>query len=160
MIQRIQHLFLFINFLLACYFASMPIIELPYTINGHAYLQSLSATTNSMKIDGGSLVENDSYMFPLVAICISGLLSFVSIFQFRNRKVQRGTCFVNYLFIILFILSIIRLWMGIMDVDVFDITALSWVNMALMILMLLFNFIAVDGINRDDALIRSADRLR
>ncbi len=123
-------------------------------------MQSIAASVHTMKIDDGALVIKDSYMFPMIMIGISGLLSFVSIFQFRNRKVQRGTCFLNYLFIILFILSIIRIWMGVQDVDVFDITILSWVNIALMVLMLFLNFITIAGINSDEALVRSADRLR
>ncbi|MDZ4759180.1 MAG: DUF4293 family protein [Bacteroidota bacterium] len=160
MIQRIQHLYLFINFLLASYFATMPIIQLNYIFKGHAYIQCITATDLTMRVDGGSLIVNDTFLFPLITICTSLLLSFVGIFQFRNRKLQRGNCFLNYLFIILFILSIIKIWMGIQNIDVLEITTLSWINIALMILMLVLNYFTVAGINRDEALVRSADRLR
>lgn len=160
MIQRVQHLFLFLNFLLAIYFCLMPIIQIDYILNGHNYVESISAMANTARIDGGSVVERDSYIFPIMMIGLSALFSFLAVFQFKNRKVQRGNCFINYFFMILFTLSIVRIWMGIPGVDVLGITTLSWVNVGLMILMLFLNYIAVVGINHDEALVRSADRLR
>lgn len=160
MIQRIQHLYLFINCLIAGYFVSMPIIEITTQFNGVSQIDTISATSHIKKLDGGASIEMSTYTLPIILIAISGFLSFVAIFQFKNRKLQRGNCFLNYFLIIVFILSIIRLWMGVEDVDVLSISLISWVNVFLMIMMLILNFSAVKGINRDEELVRSVDRLR
>ena len=141
MIQRIQSLWL-----LLAGIAGLLTYELPIWIGT---LQ-----------DGGikSFVGTENLLF-FAATIATCLLGFITIFLYKNRKTQKSLASVGLL------LSIMLIGLEIWIVGNYktsqNFMESSWKFGAIMpILMMIFFFMAIQGIRRDEKLIKSLDRLR
>ncbi len=88
------------------------------------------------------------------------LLAFLSIFLYKNRKLQLLLCGFNYLFMLI---SGVLMYFYIMDGKAWMAAAeSSELHYAFLIALILpiWNFMAMRGIMHDERLIRSMDRLR
>jgi len=144
MIQRSQSLYLFLVFLSSLCLLIFPVFEA--NINIQNYLLSLLSSTNGSPL----------YWFVVfISTLISGFSAFITIFFYKNRQVQLKLIKVNLLIIFLLIAA---LFIAINNADI------SYKKCTILvfspILMLLFSFIAKRNINKDDALVKSADRIR
>lgn len=112
-------------------------------------------------LQDGSVKE---YMGPenlllFALIVAASVLAFVTIFLFKNRSQQKGLALIGIL------LSIGIIVLEVLQVDEFrqglNVARNSWQLGALMpLLMLVFFFLARNGISRDEKLVKSLDRLR
>lgn len=141
MIQRIQSIW----FLLAGV-AGMLTYKLP--------IWSGTLQDNSLKNFLGT--ENLLYFAANIATV---LLAFVAIFMFKNRNLQKNLGWFGLL------LSIVLIGLEVYVVSDYQSTLnlkqASWKFGALMpILMIIFFFLAIQGIRRDEKLIKSLERLR
>jgi len=108
------------------------------------------------RIDGKEIAQNKGIFIILIAI---GLVAFVTIFLFKNRKMQLYLILLNYILILALFANMYwySLNMGYADTEItksFLPAAVSPVS------FLLFNFLARRGIVHDEKLVRSLDRLR
>ena len=102
--------------------------------------------------------ESNTWIFSFAAAV--GLLSFVSIFLFKNRKLQLLLSSFNYLFILGII---VMMYLYSLNMQYFEgegvnstFTFYSLIPMALIGL----NYFGARGVRRDEMLVRSMDRLR
>jgi len=87
------------------------------------------------------------------------LLAFFAIFQFKNRKTQKSMAGIGILLSILLIG--LEIWIINDYKTTHDFKQTSWKFGAIMpILMLIFFYLAIQGIRKDEKLIKSLDRLR
>jgi hypothetical protein len=156
MIQRVQSIWLLLTTLtLIC------LIFFPITSN-HATGEVFSIYTSSFRreFNGASGGGYSLSLFPLLLIIanvILAFLSFINIFLFKNRTLQKRMCVI-----IMVLLAGFNFWVlqaaqsipgGLKDVSVS-------VGAFLPILAIIWCFLAFRGIRNDERLIRSADRLR
>ncbi len=112
-------------------------------------------------LQDGSVKE---YMGPenlllFALIVAASVLAFVTIFLFKNRKQQKALVLIGIL------MSIGIITLEVLQVEEYrqglNVARNSWQLGALMpLLMLIFFFLARNGISRDEKLVKSLDRLR
>jgi hypothetical protein len=86
------------------------------------------------------------------------IISFVTIFAYKNRKIQMRLVKTLIIFIIAFIAT-----SGIysfMIIKGFGASIIPGLKMAIPVLILILAFLALRGIKKDDILVKSYDRLR
>lgn len=124
-----------------------------------------NAEMYSVEFDETEIIANDgkdklSNTWANVFIGLSAALSLIAIFLFKNRKTQLLLASVNYLVIlgIAIMMYVYSLYMGYFEEKGIDgsFTMYAAIPLALVV----FNFLASRGIQRDEKLIRSMDRLR
>jgi hypothetical protein len=117
--------------------------------------------TNNGVVLNTSIRVNDHYPSMLIALAIT-LLPLVTIFLFKQRKRQRAMVALGMIFTIGFISEMI------MRVTNFSNgiapqtsgTTNYWIGAVLPVVAIIFLFMALRGINKDEKLVKSLDRLR
>ena len=141
MIQRIQTLWLFLSAACAALFIFLPVYRGVF-LNGTWQAVSIS--------------EN---LFLLSGATISGCISFITIFLFKNRKSQKRLIILNLLLTIgifvaqYFLIEIFKKNIGIIQGD-WQMTAI------LPLFIVVFHVFAYKGVVADEKLLSSADRMR
>lgn len=164
MIQRKQSIYLFLILcIIAFLLGSNPVM---LTLSGEPSWYEAGLATievSILKIDriiGGQsdFFTWNSYL--IYGLAATGLLAFLSLFLYKNRKLQLLLCGFNYLFmagtgvLMYFYMEEGKSW--------FLVTNQSDLHYSFFIAIVLpvFNFLAMRGIFSDEKLIRSMDRLR
>lgn len=103
----------------------------------------------------GEVVINNLLASTLLTI---GALSFVAVFFFKNRSIQRLITIINALLILAlpFIMYKYSLGMSYFDDPVNEFKMATLIPLSL----LFFNYLAYAGIQKDERLVRSVDRIR
>lgn len=155
MLQRVQTVWLF--------FATAAIFSLFL----FPYLQVLNAdgTAKALKVTGvyqdlnGQVVQTEPFLALTIATVVLGLLPFVIIFFYRNRKRQINLCYLTILAILGF-----SFWLVQTAKSVLGEVTLQFGNYGIGVILpslaILFIILALRGIRNDEKLVRSADRLR
>jgi peptidoglycan/LPS O-acetylase OafA/YrhL len=137
MIQRIQTVYLIIVLVLGGLLFKLPVY----------YFDATKFQTQTMV---------EQYLFPIAAgICIACV---AAIFTFKKRKVQKNFCRILLLLELAFLaagLIVTRM----QSVPGFDFHEVRW-GALLPVISIVFILLAIRGINKDEELIRSMDRLR
>ncbi len=145
MIQRIQSIWLLL--------AAITILCL-------LFVPVMSANSNGMHhvLNAFGVSGNAETNFPLlISVVLAGLISLINIFNFRNRPLQKRIASLN----ILLILGL-SFWLSQLSKQLpggLENATIS-AGLFLPLLAVIFTLLAVRGINNDERLIRSADRLR
>ena len=145
MIQRKQSVYLFIAALLNAGVFYFDLYKTHTIVNGADTV--------------GQLRVADHFPSLLIALVIT-LLPLVAIFMFNNRKRQIGMSAVTIVSTLAFI--------GLLLWRVTDLAKLTpppsngtyWVGSVLPVISMVFVFLAIMGIRRDEKLVKSVDRLR
>ena len=155
MLQRVQTIWLF--------FATAAIFSLFL----FPYLQVLNAdgTAKALKVTGvyqdvnGQVVQTEPFLALTIATVVLGLLPFVIIFFYRNRKRQINLCYLTILAILGY-----SFWLVQTAKSVLGEITLQFGNYGIGVILpsfaILFIILALRGIRNDEKLVRSADRLR
>ena len=155
MLQRVQTIWLF--------FATAAIFSLflfPYlqVVNSDGTAQALKVTGVYQDING-QVVQTQPFLALTIATVLLGLLPFVIIFFYRNRKKQITTCYLTILAILGY-----SFWLVQTAKDVLGNITLELGNYGIGVILpslaILFIILALRGIRKDEKLVRSADRLR
>lgn len=138
MIQRIQSVWL----LLAA-----------IAMSGLFYLPYYYATVNALP---QSITIVKDYV-GIILTSISIVLSLVTIFRYKNRKAQKGLIWLN----VLIILGLLG-WLLAVQVQPYanDPGAAYRIGAFLPVVVLVFLFLALGGIRKDEKLLKSLERLR
>lgn len=152
MIQRVQSIWLFLASFTLFMLMVLPVVTKINNSTEYWILVSglyQKATTGTVKIDG--------FMPLLISTLVLGLLTFANIFSFKNRTLQKRIC--NVVIILTVGLSF---WISQAALKIpGGLEGAGYNAGAFMpILAIIFNFLALRGIKKDEQLIKSADRLR
>jgi hypothetical protein len=155
MIQRIQSLYILLTIILLFMWYFMPlasIVDIEYTYNFSLY--------------GIKDIANDYWFFHTIWISVLATLTMVvamlSLFMYKNRKLQiklsqllllLNTCLVSLAFLMI---DKSKAAFGRADVTTADYK----IAMVFPLIAVVFIFLAIKAIKKDEELVRSADRLR
>ncbi|HUH74846.1 MAG TPA: DUF4293 domain-containing protein [Chitinophagales bacterium] len=139
MIQRIQSVYLLLSSISLLLILMIPI----------GYQQTESGVV--------AVVEMMQNLPTLILSVLSGVVSFITIFLFNNRKLQlKINAFL--IFLILLVIGSIALYQFLLGAEF--ITAPNYIPYAMSGFALIFSILSYRGISADDKLVRSMDRLR
>lgn len=135
MIQRIQTIWLLLIVVFSALLIGMPVVEKENLATSFPY--------SSISI----LIEN-----ALIAI-----LSFITIFLYKNRAFQIKMCYL--------VLVLTFIMIGTLAYDIWNslqegITVIYRIPIAFPVLILILDFLAIHSIKKDEKIVRSLDRLR
>jgi Domain of unknown function (DUF4293) len=155
MLQRVQTIWLF--------FATAALFSLflfPYiqVLNPDGTAKALKVTGVYQSI-GGQVVQTEPFLGLTIATVLVGLLPFVIIFFYRNRKKQILVCYLSILALLgysFWLVQTARKVLGNITLQVDN----YGIGVILPSLAILFIILALRGIRNDEKLIKSADRLR
>ncbi|MCM1519293.1 MAG: DUF4293 domain-containing protein [Lachnoclostridium sp.] len=140
-IQRIQTLYLLAAFICMAVFAFMPMLYIEFPVVD--------------MIDHATLHPYDEWA-AIIPVGFSALLLLLDIFLYSDLRLQKRVLKFGILFTVLSaVLTLYMLWVSFAANE----PTLSWWTV-LMAVAFVFELLAMKGINHDDALLRSADRLR
>ncbi|MBC7616579.1 MAG: DUF4293 domain-containing protein [Pedobacter sp.] len=152
MIQRIQSIWLFLAALSMGCLLFIPMVT--STIAGVEYYVIASGLYQKLGKENITVEAN----LPLLLVAgVASILCFINIFNYKKRQLQRRLIFISIIYII-----IISFWCsqqakkipgGLEDAN-------YKVGMFLPVMAIAFCVLAVRGINNDEKLLKSADRLR
>ena len=155
MIQRLQSLYLTFVLLLSLLFFRGAVFRFSDE-SGRAIHMLLNG--NLADQAGLSLTQVHT-LWPLSGLLILlSALSIMTIFLFKNRKVQLLLALVVIITASVFIIALS--FYAISYIDSFRLTIIPGFKMAIPLLILIFSILAYRGILKDDRLVKSYDRLR
>lgn len=145
MIQRVQSIWLLLAALCAAALFMVDIFRADAAVPGMAAYH---------------IRVNDHFPSMLIALVLVAL-PFIAIFMFKNRKQQRLMAVLTIVLTIAFLaLSLMR----VTNLEAKTIPAITggtyWIGAVLPVVSLIFLILAIRGINKDEKLVRAADRLR
>jgi hypothetical protein len=155
MIQRIQTLYLLAIVILSCITFFLPVADLIQASSGIQYLVDFKGIY-LVKASGNSF---NSSVWGLTAIgAIIPIFALYTIFSYKNRIKQIRLCVLNMLFMLLYyVILITYVWLASQrlsaDWHLRFVTVFPLIN-------LIFNYLAIGGIGKDEKLVKSLDRLR
>ncbi|MDD2560372.1 MAG: DUF4293 domain-containing protein [Bacteroidales bacterium] len=153
MIQRIQSLYLFVAGLLLTLALFMPWISF-FGQEGELY--QLKAFTLEQVLGKGAQAFSFWALGALLIIAAS--LALISLFLFKNRNLQSRFCVFNAILLIGFYLVFLIFFLY--TRNSLDATPGLNFGLALPLIALILNFMALRAINKDEALVQSYHRLR
>jgi len=155
MLQRIQSIYLLFAGLLIWALFLFPLVHNIY-ING---VPSTIGVTGVYQDVNGRQTHTQTFVALIAATAIVGALSFILIFLYKNRKQQMALCY-GYIVVVIghyfWMVQTVKSFAGDVELSTknFGIGALlSSISIVLVLL-------AAKAVQRDEKLVRSADRLR
>ncbi|UZD24665.1 DUF4293 domain-containing protein [Algoriphagus halophytocola] len=158
MIQRVQSIFLL-----------LVAIAMGLTLGMPLWVQELASSGETWKLDAlfmnqmdasGEVLSSSSHWYIAAIAAFVGLLAIISIFQYRNRARQMMINMVNSLFMVALVAIVflttngVNKEIGAVDNGSYEIG--FWAILAAMVC----NMLANRFIRKDEALIKSVDRIR
>lgn len=143
MIQRIQSLWLLLAALLVLGLFLLP----SFTGRVEGVEASVYATGIKLKTGG------QQNLLLLMSTLMAAVISLVNIFNYRNRSLQKRIAILNMLLLVLLLFWYFQLG------KTLEASKIG-IGIFLPMAAILFSFLAIKGIQFDEKLIRSADRLR
>lgn len=155
MLQRVQTLWLFFATLVIFALFLFPYVQI-LTPDGTA--QAIKVTGVYQTV-GGQVVQTQQFLGLTIATVLLGLIPFLIIFFYRNRKRQIAICYLAILAILGFsfwLVQTAKTVIGNVNLEIGN----YGIGVILPSLAILFIILALRGIRNDEKLIKSADRLR
>ena len=151
MIQRKQSLFLLVVFLLSIVGAMLQIGNIEPTGMG------VGDKVYSLCIEHADGSHSYASLPLLIIYTLNGILSLASIFLYNNRKLQMKLCLLGVFLMAVWYLAFTYLCVSVFsEVGTFHPSF----SVCLPIVCLILYFMAHTGINKDEKLVRSMDRIR
>jgi hypothetical protein len=155
MIQRLQSLYLTLITLLSILFFTGNILSFTEK-PGSVITVAFNGIFRELNGQNSTLIEK---LLPLSTIIILiPVISLITIFIFKNRKVQLKLTGFLIILIVVCIIALIHVSMSI--ISKFEAGISPGFKMILPVIMLIFSVLAYKGIRKDDQLVKSYERLR
>jgi hypothetical protein len=155
MIQRIQSVYLFIIALVSSLFISGSILNFTNG-SGTVFSVTFASIIKSTEGQGLEVIEK---LYPItVLIILIPIISLITIFIFKNRKIQLKLAIFLILLCTLLVIALIH--GSIIIISKFGATITPGYKMVLPLVVLILSVLAYRGIKKDDQLVKSYDRLR
>jgi len=155
MLQRIQTVWLFLATVALFSLLLFPYIQI-LNYKGSAMAIKASGVYEDM---GGRVVQTQPFLLLTITTVILGLMPFLIIFFYQNRKKQITICYLTILAILGYSFWLVQAAKQAADGIVLGANNYG-VGLVLPSLAILFIILAIRGIRSDEKLIKSADRLR
>lgn len=155
MIQRIQSIYLLLTTLLSVLFLKVDIIRF-IDVSNNFLIINFGGITRTIKGEGTEQIEK---LIPLSGLLLLiPIISFVTIFLYKNRKLQIR--FAGALIVIIAIMIFTGAYYAFDVIRNFNSHMVPGLNLVFPVLIMIFTYLAYRGIKKDDDLVRSYDRLR
>ena len=155
MLQRIQTIWLFLaTATIFCLFL-FPFIQF-IDVDGTAKVIKATGVYQNLN---GQVVQTDAFLALTIATVIVGLVPFVIIFFYKDRKKQIVICYITILLLLAYsfwFIQTAKQQVGNMTLELQN----YGIGVLLPSLAILFIILALRGIRHDEKLVRSTDRLR
>lgn len=155
MLQRIQTIYLLLIVLFSGFTIFSPLAELLNTTESLSYIVNLKGIY--LVQIAGNMYQSSVWSLSMVTILIP-MLSLITIFSYKNRVKQIRLSVVNMLLMIVFyVLLFLYLWLASKNLNaewhLHTVCILPLINIIL-------NYLAIGAIGKDEALVKSMDRIR
>ncbi len=155
MIQRIQTLFLLVVVILSVFSFFIPSVELIYLQNKLIYLPDIKGIILNGSVSNSILTLSWAL---IIVTFIMPIIAIFSIFSFKNRKIQIRLCVINMIFMIAYYVFLcFEIWTAYLQFHtewhLYFVAFIPLIN-------LIFSYLAIEFIRKDEKLIKSLDRLR
>jgi glucan phosphoethanolaminetransferase (alkaline phosphatase superfamily) len=155
MIQRKQTVFLLLTTILSVLFLSGFFLSFEGANNTLIKISSTSVVTFSGE---GNMTVAGKVLPLTIIIFLIPLTAIISVFLYRNRKIQMlGTAILTVFCIVLMVLSVYYSWLVMTD---YNASYQPGYKSIIPFAQLILSFLAFRGIRSDDRLVKSYDRLR
>jgi len=155
MIQRIQSIYFLLAGLAIFALFLFPLAHNVY-INGIASTVSVTGVTQD---NGGQQASVQSFTALIAATAVVGILPLALIFLYKNRKQQINLAY-GYIFVIIaYTYWQVQTVKSVVDINTFK-TSNFGIGVLLSSISIVLTLLAIKAIQRDEKLIKSADRLR
>ncbi len=147
MIQRIQSLYLVISIILCATLFAMPYAEIAK--DGAVYLFN----SKGILLDG---IAKQSGIGVVIVIALVAILHLISIFSYKNRMLQKKIVLVG-------MISLLGLFGLLFYYSYFTFSGAKislQTGFIFPLIAIIVDYLAIRGINKDEALVRSIDRIR
>jgi uncharacterized membrane protein YhhN len=155
MIQRIQTVYLLIIVLLSGFTIFSPVADLLNTASGLTYIINLKGIYLVQGTE--NIYQSSVWSLSMVSLLIP-FLSIITILTYKDRIKQIRFSVINMLLMIgFYVLLFLYLWLGSKNLNA------DWHLRTVCILPLIsivFNYLAIGAIGKDEALVKSMDRIR
>jgi Domain of unknown function (DUF4293) len=155
MIQRIQSLYLLMTTILSAIFLEGKLFTF---IDRTGSGISITLTGIYKETGNQAILLNERILPFAIIIIIILILSLGTIFVFKNRKIQLWLTRSIILFIV--VLIFLETYYAVHIIKEFNGIIVPGFSLFIPVLLLLFSFLAHRGIQKDENLVRSYDRLR
>jgi hypothetical protein len=155
MLQRIQSLYLLAAGLVIGALYLFPLVHNVY-VNGKPL--TIMVTGIYQDVNGQS-THTETFMLLAIATALVALLPLALIFLYKNRKLQSNLCYLLMLLIIGYSYWVSQTVKAVIDGALLNMSNYG-IGILLVSLSLLLIVIAQKSIQKDEKLVRSADRLR
>jgi len=149
MIQRIQTVYLLL--VVGLLIASM-CLPLGYFVDAEA----VTYTFSPLGISQGAVSQSSWGLFCI--LLLSSIIALATIFLYKNRMLQIRMTIFNTILLIGFYLAFIAFYLVLMG-DLEATFRINW-SLCLPLVAIVFNYLAIRAIGRDEVLVKAADRLR
>lgn len=106
-------------------------------------------------------IHFDATCIPLFLLCaVSAILSLVTIFMYKNRKLQMNLCGITLLFSVLWYVDYLVMYFGLVGLENVEGKLQPEFGACLPLIGLIFVAMARKGVSDDEKLVRAADRIR
>ena len=156
MIQRKQTLFLLVAFICYALCLFLPIATIASKVmGGDSLLYNLGV------VSGDQGIVFSATCLPLfILLAVSAVLALVTIFLFKNRKLQANLCSITALFNVLWYADYALMLFGLVGLPEVDGNMTVRFAACLPLVSLILVMMARKGVVDDEKLVRAADRIR
>lgn len=155
MLQRVQTIWLFLSSTAIFCLFLFPYLQV-YNPDGSFRAVKITGVQESV---GGQIVQSESFLALTIVTVIVALIPLITIFLFKNRKLQLKLCYLSIAAILGF-----SFWLVQTAKQILGAITLQSENYGLGVILpslsVFFIVLALRGIRKDEKLIKSADRLR
>ena len=155
MLQRIQSVYLFLAGLVIFALFLFPLAHDVY-ING---IQSTISVTGVYQGANGQLNHVQTFTALIAGTAVAGILPFVLVFLYKNRKQQIMLCYAYIIILFGYVYWQVQTVKSVADVSSFK-TSNFGIGVLLSSVTIVLVLVAAKAIQRDEKLVKSADRLR
>ena len=157
MIQRIQTVYLVLVAVLMTLTAALPVAEYFDTVKNISYQLDMRGFVQ-LNPDGSFLsavsTNPTTFVFGIILV-----VTLMTIFIYKNRKQQFRLCTINFILILIYIILLaVVIFMGKHKLACTEISLK--IPAIFSLVALIFNYLAMRGIAKDENMVKSMDRLR
>ncbi len=156
MIQRVQSIYLFLVVVLMSFMLIWPYAEIALQDGQVVMFYSYAVKKYITEENSEILIRSIPV---LIMVLLTGLISFMNIFQFNRRIIQMRVCVLNSLLMIGLLLLMLYYYLVIKKSLPVETHALK-LPFIIPVVSIILTLLAYRGIHQDELLVRSYDRLR